>query len=458
MKFCDKLPKQRKNCNLSQEQLADRLGISRQAVSKWESGLSYPDMEKLMQLCKILNCTLDELLDDGVISEEHSNKTTPNKFSFDNCLKDLLTFVTRTYNMICQMTWKQRFLCFFEMAFIAFALFIVGIFFYYFAYYFTTRILQFIPFQRILSQVFSMVYSFALWILGIIIFLHLFKIRYLDYYVTVEDQNVQEQTIEKPVEKQNTDTANQNPQKEKIIIRDPAHTPFRFFHLLGKLILLSIKIFTVFCAVPVVCLFLFFIFAMAVSLFHLPYGILFFWIALGLSGGAFLCYVLLELFYRFIFQVPQAFKKLFIFFLIGLALIGTGTGFAFSTCLNYDVVHEIAEEDYQVDVQTIPMTEDLNFYLSCPYEFVIDEEEVDVRLEIQYLPSIAYQLEESPVSSHTYLLRENSSFSDFYQFLMADLKEKRIHDYSSLSFLRVRIVSSSENLAILKNNFFLRMD
>ena len=104
------------------------------------------------------------------------------------------------------------------------------------------------------------------------------------------------------------------------------------------------------------------------------------------------------------------------------------------------------------------MTEDLNFYLSCPYEFVVDEEEVDVRLEIQYLPSIAYQLEESPVSSHTYLLRENSSFSDFYQFLMADLKEKRIHDYSSLSFLRVRIVSSSENLAILKNNFFLRMD
>jgi len=38
MKFCDKLPKLRKNNNYSQEQLAERLNVSRQAVSKWELG------------------------------------------------------------------------------------------------------------------------------------------------------------------------------------------------------------------------------------------------------------------------------------------------------------------------------------------------------------------------------------------------------------------------------------
>ena len=64
MKFCEKLVKLRKNNNMSQEQLADRLGVSRQAVSKWESGISMPDMEKIMQLCKILNCSLDDLVDD----------------------------------------------------------------------------------------------------------------------------------------------------------------------------------------------------------------------------------------------------------------------------------------------------------------------------------------------------------------------------------------------------------
>ena len=66
MKFSDKLKKLRKENNLSQERLADLLEVSRQAVSKWESGSSYPDMEKLKKMCKILNCTLEDLMDDGL--------------------------------------------------------------------------------------------------------------------------------------------------------------------------------------------------------------------------------------------------------------------------------------------------------------------------------------------------------------------------------------------------------
>jgi len=68
MKFCEKLAKQRKNNNLSQEQLAEMLSVSRQAVSKWENGSSYPDMDKIISISKILNCTLEDLLDDGVIN------------------------------------------------------------------------------------------------------------------------------------------------------------------------------------------------------------------------------------------------------------------------------------------------------------------------------------------------------------------------------------------------------
>ena len=67
MRFSEKLPKLRKNNNLSQEQLAEQLGVSRQAVSKWEAGNSYPDMEKMLQMCQILNCHLEDLMDDGSI-------------------------------------------------------------------------------------------------------------------------------------------------------------------------------------------------------------------------------------------------------------------------------------------------------------------------------------------------------------------------------------------------------
>lgn len=43
-----------KNKNISQEQLAEELGVSRQAVSKWESGASYPEMDKLVLLWYLL--------------------------------------------------------------------------------------------------------------------------------------------------------------------------------------------------------------------------------------------------------------------------------------------------------------------------------------------------------------------------------------------------------------------
>ena len=70
MNFCNNLQKLRKNKNISQEQLAEELGVSRQAVSKWESGASYPEMDKLVLLCKIFNCNLDDLLNKDITQIE----------------------------------------------------------------------------------------------------------------------------------------------------------------------------------------------------------------------------------------------------------------------------------------------------------------------------------------------------------------------------------------------------
>ena len=76
-KFINNLKKIRKNNNLSQEQLAEILGISRQAISKWESGSAYPEMEKIIQLCEKFNVNIDDLLHkdiEEIISEEQSKK------------------------------------------------------------------------------------------------------------------------------------------------------------------------------------------------------------------------------------------------------------------------------------------------------------------------------------------------------------------------------------------------
>lgn len=65
MTFAEKLKNSRKSVGLSQEQLAEKLCVSRQAVTKWESGRGIPDIENIKAISKLLDVSIDYLLDDG---------------------------------------------------------------------------------------------------------------------------------------------------------------------------------------------------------------------------------------------------------------------------------------------------------------------------------------------------------------------------------------------------------
>ena len=62
MKFGDNLRQIRKSKKMSQEQLAEKVNVSRQSVSKWETGEAYPEMNNILELCKIFNCKINELI------------------------------------------------------------------------------------------------------------------------------------------------------------------------------------------------------------------------------------------------------------------------------------------------------------------------------------------------------------------------------------------------------------
>ena len=66
MKLSDKLYLLRKKSGLSQEQLAEQLNVSRQAISKWESGVSVPESEKLIVISTYFNVSVDYLIKDDV--------------------------------------------------------------------------------------------------------------------------------------------------------------------------------------------------------------------------------------------------------------------------------------------------------------------------------------------------------------------------------------------------------
>ena len=71
--FSENIKKIRKENHLSQEQLAEELGVSRQSISKWESGAAYPEMDKIIYICKKYNVNIDDLL-------HYQNKTGDNNF------------------------------------------------------------------------------------------------------------------------------------------------------------------------------------------------------------------------------------------------------------------------------------------------------------------------------------------------------------------------------------------
>ena len=80
MEFNEKLQELRKQKGLTQEELAEKLYVSRTAVSKWESGRGYPNIESLKAIAKFFSVTVDELLSSGemltIAEEDNKRKET----------------------------------------------------------------------------------------------------------------------------------------------------------------------------------------------------------------------------------------------------------------------------------------------------------------------------------------------------------------------------------------------
>jgi len=96
MEFNEKLQQLRKEKGLTQEQLAEELFISRTAISKWESGKGYPNIESLKNISKLFSVSIDDLLSgEALISlAESENRTNINKiFSLIFGILDLIVLI-----------------------------------------------------------------------------------------------------------------------------------------------------------------------------------------------------------------------------------------------------------------------------------------------------------------------------------------------------------------------------
>lgn len=290
MKLSENLKIIRKENNLSQEQFAEQLGVSRQAVSKWESDQSYPEMDKVLLICKLYGYGIDELMNENVttVKEARQYKNNINKY-----IEDFFAFITKTVDMLSCMKFRQKIKCLFEQIMIAIFLLFIFTTIAFIGANICEGLLGKLPtaIYYVLYDILSSTYIILATILGITILLHIFKIRYLDYYEIIkEDKNKQEENSNKIEENDNLNNIKQNSieskqekkkifiekQKEKIIIRDPEHSQSKFLTGILKIMLICFKAMAVFLAIPPLITFIMFITLIVLSFLFVKTGLLFF--------------------------------------------------------------------------------------------------------------------------------------------------------------------------------------
>lgn len=96
MKFEQKLIQYRKEKGLSQEQLAEKVNVARQTISKWELGETTPEMDKLITLSEIFEISLDELVKDECIDR----KELKNEVSNTQKLAGIMITILKIFGII----------------------------------------------------------------------------------------------------------------------------------------------------------------------------------------------------------------------------------------------------------------------------------------------------------------------------------------------------------------------
>lgn len=126
--FHDKLYRLRKDHHLSQEELAQKLNVSRQSIRKWESGSVTPDMDKIIAISKLFHVSLDELL-----KEETSQIQKPNTFliivSICAFLLLILCFILHAYHPSKSFTSAFSFDIYILFSIISFVVLMLSLFF-----------------------------------------------------------------------------------------------------------------------------------------------------------------------------------------------------------------------------------------------------------------------------------------------------------------------------------------
>ena len=418
----------RKNEKLTQEELAEKLGITYKAVSKWESNSAYPETEKIIAICKLFDVSIDELLGIDSKTKIATNNTFVKKINY--YIDAFLNGIKLFYNM----SFKQKIKCLLEMAFYAFILCILLFIVSMCIYFVASELLTIRSNEGILLLVDVLLIGYLL--------LKLYKVRFLDYYLEVKNEiEIKEDIQYVPVT------------KEKIIIRDSKNnSKFLEFIKLGTLAIAKgiLGMFTI----PLIIIFVILIAMLIFTLAFINKGLLLVYGGLFLIGCILGVYLIIEIFIKTIFNLKVNFKKIFIMLICSLLILGSSSGLLAYELTSYKIVNNKLELRQQFN---IPMQDNLLILNLYPNKVIYEDRE-DIYIEIyddNDFFNYNYEVSELKEYNNNYLAYhfndiEEFNINDFLTIMLDNIKNKEIHSYDD--YQRVVMHISESNYQKLLNN------
>ena len=449
MFFASNLQKLRKKENMSQEALAEKLDVTRQSVSKWESGASYPEMDKLISICKIFNVDMDTLVNGDVLDEKKQDKeTTINT-------KDLLDkFNTLMKKIVClfeSMSFKEI-IEFLVTVFLLIIIILIGTI--------PKDIIENLIGDGLLydiayvgpalNTIFTFIIDILYSVFAIVVFIYVLKIKYLDRIKIKEDVN--KEIVVKEKEKKVEEV-------EKVIIKDNTGSN-SLTRLLAKIIIYIIKFFVVlFLFAPLICIVVLAVmlgFEVLFVIKGLPLIGILLWTIAGIIISA-LCF---EVPLNFVINHKNNYKRVMITLLISLIIIIIG-----SIIFAFEFFSLTYVDSLPIDIktkeitETIPMTNDFKTigYYHNDIEYVVDDNLTDkIEVTVTYYDYLVdYNIEVELHNDNLLVYMDNPkefSFKDALDEISADIKDGKIYNYDRLNEYKVTIKTSSNNIDIIKNN------
>ncbi len=456
MKFCEKLQKLRKDNKLSQEQLADMLNVSRQSVSKWESGQSYPEMDKLIMMTKIFKCSLDYLVNEDVKEIETKEKVP--KSSISVFMDGILDIINRTVNMIKNMSAREIFKLVIELLIV---FFVLAFFKKPFNYVSDLGRDLFYNFGdeagKILSSIWDFLIEISYFILFIITYIYIYKSAYLDrYYSKNEKVNFYSKEVnESPIEIINKEKHNKE-------ISNKGTYPFLDF--LVKVLVLTVKVFVVFFSAPFIFSLIFLAGSLIISIILLFKGVFYFGIFLGIISLILLHIFYINIVFNFIFNKKNNVRNNLILFLTGIVLLGVSGGL---------LTYELADTKYINDAPSSEKVSVLSKEYNFKEDFIIDgswinnsynqtfeyvkDDSLDnkIKIEVSYYKDFT---KVDIVESDSNKIAINSSSGkkenpkDILMLIIKNLSKREIYNYTKLSKINIKVYGASSNIDIIKSN------